>query len=338
MKRWTAGFCIAIVVLAGSFAHSQVTTGTISGTVTDSSGAVLPGVSVLIQNNDTGIARTVKTDAAGRYAAPSLSLGSYRISATAEGFQNEVRTGILLTVGREAVVDLRLTVGAVTQSVEVTGEAPLVQTTESTVSYLVSDRTIRDLPLNGRDLTQLVLMEPGVTQSQNSNNRTSFDGFGKRVSISGLRGEDNAYLLDGSYLNDFHRHLPSGPSGALLGAETIREFQVLTNAFGAQYGRALGGVFNAVSKSGTNDFHGDVYEFVRNSAMDAAQWEDNAFNNGEKAPFSRNQFGATLGGPIKKDKAFFWPMRACESPSRPPRSPTFPTRTRGSESCRFRRR
>lgn len=288
--------------------HAQVTTGTISGAVTDSTGAVLPAAKVVVQNEDTGIARTVQADASGRYSAPSLGLGNYQVTASMEGFQTEVRKGILLTVGREAVVDLRLNVGAVTQTVEVIGEAPLVQTTESTVSYLVNASTIRDLPLNGRDVTQLILLQPGIAQAVNSSASSASNGFGKRISISGLRGEDNAYLLDGSYINDFKHHIPAGPAGALLGVETVREFQVLTNSYSARYGRVIGGVFNAVSKSGTNEWHGDAYEFLRNSALDARNFFDQkAFPTDPRLPpFRRNQFGATFGGPIRKDRTFFF--------------------------------
>src|SRR4029077_3778661 len=133
-------------------------------------------------------------------------------------------------------------------------------------------------------------------------------GYGKRISISGSRGEDNAYLLDGSYINDFGRHIPAGPSGALPRTETIREFQVLTNSFSAQYGRAMGGVFNAVSKSGTNEWHGSIYEYLRNSALDARDFFDRKqlADDPRLPPFRRNQFGGTAGGPIKRDRTFFF--------------------------------
>jgi hypothetical protein len=292
---------LGLILASVSPVFAQVTTGTISGSVTDTTGAVLPGVKIVILNEDTGVFRTVDTDAAGRYSAPSLSLGNYRITATLEGFQTEVRSGLVLTVGRAAIVDLKLSVGAVSQTVEVTGEAPLVQTTEATVGYLVEDRSIRDLPLNGRDLTQLILLNPGVVSAVTSRADSGTVGFGKRISISGSRGEDSAYLLDGSYVNDFSRHIPAGPSGALLGAETVREFQVLTNSFSAEYGRAMGGVFNAVSKSGTNEWHGSLYEYLRNSALDARDFFDP-----QKWPFRRNQFGGTISGPVATDRAFFF--------------------------------
>ncbi|HWP85212.1 MAG TPA: TonB-dependent receptor, partial [Terriglobia bacterium] len=306
MRGKVAGLCTVVLLAAWFTAGSaQVTTGTISGTVTDSTGAVLPGARIEILNEGTGAVRVVTTDSRGHYLAPSLAVGTYRVAASLEGFQTEVRTGVVLTVGREAVLDIHLQVGQVSQSVEVTGEAPLVQTTESTVSYIVEDRTMRELPLNGRDMTQLILLNPGVNLSVNSPADTAFSGYGKRVSISGMRGEDNIYLLDGGLIGDFRRHIPAGPSGALLGLETVQEFQVLTNSFSAQYGRALGGVFNAVSKSGTNELQGSAYDYFRNDILDAAKWEDNRAGE-EKPPFRRNQFGGTIGGPIRRDKSFFF--------------------------------
>ena len=306
MLRTTGVFCVIVVMLVfGLKSNAQVTTGTVSGTVADSTGAVLPGANIVILNEDTGISRTVESDAGGRYSATSLSLGNYRITGSLAGFQTEVHSGILLTVGRVAIVNMELQVGAITQTVEVTGEAPLVQTTDSTVGYLVNDTTIRDLPLNGRDLSQLILLNPGVGEAMNASRTNAYNGWGKKMSISGARAQDNAYYLDGSYINDMNRHVPAGPSGALLGAETVREFQVLTNSFSAQYGRVIGGVVTAVSKGGSNTFHGSAYEFHRNDNMDAAKWEDNRVGK-EKAPFVRNQFGATVGGPITQDKTFFF--------------------------------
>ncbi|MSO19754.1 MAG: TonB-dependent receptor [Acidobacteria bacterium] len=299
---------MVLVLLGGNWALAQVTTGTVSGTATDSSGAVLPGVKIEVMSETTGLTRTVVTNATGHYSAPQLTVGEYRVSATLEGFKTEVRSGVVLTIGREAVIDLQMSVGAVAETVEVTGEAPLVQTTESTVSYIVDDRTIRELPLNGRDMTQLILLNPGVTISVNSPANSAFSGYGKRVSISGMRGEDNIYLLDGGLIGDFRRHIPAGPSGALLGIETVQEFQVLTSSFSAQYGRALGGVFNAVSKGGTNEFHGNAYDFLRNSAVDARDFFDRKrfADSPRLPPFRRNQFGATFGGPVQQDKTFFF--------------------------------
>jgi outer membrane receptor protein involved in Fe transport len=306
MRKYRILLAIVVVAMWAAISRAQVTTGTVSGTVSDPSGAVLPGAKIEITNEGTGAVRSVVADSTGHYLAPTLPVGSYRVSASLEGFQTEVRTGITLTVGSQVVMDMKLQVGAVTQSVEVTGEAPLVQTQESTVSYLVSDQTMRDLPLNGRDMSQLILLNPGVTLSVNSTGGNAFSGYGKRISIAGMRGEDNIYVLDGGLIGDFRRHIPAGPSGSLLGLESTQEFQVLTNSLSAQYGRMLGGVFNAVSKSGTNEWHGDAYDYLRNSSLDAAKWEDNARGTSGKAPLRRNQFGGTVGGPIKKDKIFFF--------------------------------
>ena len=299
---------LVVVSFSAWMSYGQVTTGTISGTVVDSSAAVLPGAEVVVLNEDTGIPRTVQANTAGRYSAPSLIPGRYRVTASVAGFQTQVRSGIQLTVGREAIVNFELPVGAVTERVEVTGEAPLVQTTEAAVGYLVDDRTIRELPLNGRDISQLILLNPGVVQNANGKWGNADKGFGKRYSISGMRGEDNSFLLDGSYINDYYRHHPAGPTGALAGVETVREFQTLTSTFSAAYGRALGGVFNAVTKSGTNEWHGSAYEFLRNNSLDARNFFDQQKDPSDPRlpPFRRNQFGAVAGGPVFRDKMFFF--------------------------------
>jgi len=268
---------LVVILLVGMFwtstASAQVATGTISGTLTDNTGAVLPGVSVVILNQDTGISRMVLTNETGHYSAPTLGVGQYRLTVSLEGFQTVERSGITLTVGREAVVDVQLSVGTIAQTLDVTAEAPLVSTTNASVSFTVAETTIKELPLNGRDLTELILLNPGVTDAVVHTTGSKY-GYGRRISISGSRGEDNSYLLDGSYIGNFRRQPPSGPGGALLGAETIREFEVVTNSYSAQYGRVLGGVFNAVSKSGSNEWHGGVYEFLRNSALDARDFFD----------------------------------------------------------------
>jgi len=308
MTRVSLRMCVLVVLGAFAFlsGNAQVTTGSISGTVTDSTGAVVSGTVLDIKNVDTGISRDVTADGSGHYSVQQLALGKYEITAKADGFQTLTRSGITLTIGRDATVDISLQVGTVTQEVTIQGEAPLVETTNAAVSYLVNDRTMRDLPLNGRDMSQLILLNPGVTQSSLAGT-SGFNGFNRRISISGMRGESNVYLLDGGLIGDFRRHLPAGPSGALLGLETVQEFQVLTNSYGAQYGRALGGVINAVSKSGTNTIHGSAYDYLRNSDLDARNFFDRQklANDPRLPPFRRNQFGAAFGGPIRRDKLFF---------------------------------
>lgn len=288
------------VFLFGALTFAQVTTGTISGTVKDSTGAVLPGGKIVLRNQETGISRTVQTDAAGRYLASSLSLGNYEVTATLEGFQTVVRSGIVLTVGREAVVDLTLSVGAVTQTVEVTGEAPAIETTTATISGFVNAERIRELPLNGRSFVELALLSPGILMNRTTGNSPS-DGFGQRLSVNGSRADSNLFLLDGTVANDTANN-SSTVGGLSLGVEGVREFRVITHNFSAEYGRKSGAVVSVVTRSGTNQFHGSVYEFVRNNKLDARDF----FNLGDLPPFRRNQFGASAGGPVIRDRIFFF--------------------------------
>jgi len=238
---------VLLVLSAASIAFSQAVTGTISGTARDSTGAVLPGAQVVLLNQDTGFSRTVQSDVAGRYLATSLPLGDYQVTASLQGFQTQVRSGIVLTVGREAVVDLLLSVGAVTQTVEVFGEASLIDTTSATVSGLVVGEQIRDLPLNGRSYGDLALLNPGVIYNNNTGSASS-DGFGKRLSVNGSRNTANLFLIDGTVTNNFAS--TAGSVAALsLGVEGIREFRVLTHNYGAEYGRAGGAVVSVVTRS-----------------------------------------------------------------------------------------
>ncbi len=302
MRIRLLGFFLCLL-FCGQFALAQGTTGAISGTVKDSTGAVLSGAKVVILNEDTGISRTVQTDSAGRYSAPSLSLGNYRVSASLEGFQTAARRGLLLTVGREAVVDFELAVGAVTQTVEVTGEVPLVESTTSSLGSLVDERTIRDLPLNGRSYDQLALLQPGVIALGGGTGGSFQYGTSKRFSVAGSRSDANAFMLDGTDINDQASGSPGGAAGTNLGVDTIREFKILTNAFSAEYGRAAGAVITAVTRSGTNEWHGSIFEFIRNSRLDARNFFD---VGAAPPPFRRNQFGGVFGGPIKRDKTFFF--------------------------------
>lgn len=294
----------ALLVLAfcGRMVFAQVNTGTISGVVRDSTGAVLPGVSVVIENQDTGISRTLPTNEAGRYLAPALSLGKYQVSASLSGFQTQVRSGIELTVGREAVVDLVLAVGAVTQRMEVTGEAPLVELTNSSLGGLVDDRTMRELPLNGRSYDQLALLQPGVIKYTTAGGSFNGGSGNNKFSVAGSRAYSNSFLLDGTDINDSSNQTPGGSAGTNLGVDTIKEFKIVANTFSAEYGRASGAVVSAVTRSGTNELHGSAFEFLRNSALDSR----NFFDGATIPPFRRNQFGGTMGGPIKRDKTFYF--------------------------------
>jgi hypothetical protein len=303
------GFLAGLNLFTPTHVWPQVSTATISGTARDSSGAMLPGAEVVVRNVETGISRSAVTDAAGRFRIPQLGLGSFEVRASLTGFKTDVRSGIVLTVGREAVLDLTLQVGDVAETVEVTGEAPLVETTSAAVSGLVSDQQIRELPLNGRSLEQLAVLQLGVTISRNAG-VGFFSGNVQRINIAGARTSSNSFLLDGSDINDFWNNTPGSVAGVSLGVDTIREFKVLVNNYSAEYGRAGGGVITSVSRSGTNQLHGSVFEFLRNSALDARNFFDrdarNPLERSSPAPFRRNQFGFTVGGPIRQDKAFFF--------------------------------
>ena len=290
------------VFLVAGIAAAQVTTASISGTVKDSSGAVLPGAQVVVLNEDTGVPRTVQSDTEGRYLAPLLALGNYRVTVTQQGFQTEVRSGIVLTVGRDAVVDIAMSVGAVTQTLEVSAEAATIDTTSATIAGLVSGAQMRELPLNGRSYTDLALLNPGVIYNRLATGSSPSDGFGVRLSVNASRSDQVLYLVDGTYTNNAS-DTGGSVTGQSLGIEGIREFQVLTHDFSAEYGRAAGGVVSVVTRSGTNQFHGSLYEFLRNSDVDARDWTPTA---SPLQPLRRNQFGGSVGGPVKKDRIFFF--------------------------------
>ena len=292
---------LLLILLCPAGLAAQVVTGAISGRVTDTTGAVIPGAMMQIQNVETGLSRNVETDSAGRYVARNLPSGSYSVTAQQAGFQKQIRSGITLTVGSEAVVNLELSVGAVQETVQVSGEAPAVETTQATLSSLVTPEQMRELPLNGRSYDQLALLSPGVV-SQPDGTRNQTQGAGLRLSSNGARADANLYLLDGTVVNDHSSQGPGSAAGQSLGIEAILEFRILTHNFSAEYGRNAGAVISAVTRSGTNQFHGSAYEFFRNNVLDARDF----FNPGKLPPFRRNQFGASLGGPILKDRIFFF--------------------------------
>jgi len=301
-RRCVFAFVLIVGLLTGGLhVAAQTTAGAILGTVTDSSGAAVPDALVRLTNTGTGVTQIAMSDGEGRYRVPALPVGGYEVQVEKEGFQTVDRKGITLTVGGEAVVDFSLPVGQVTQTVTIQSEVPQVETTSSEISSLVSEAQMRELPLNGRDVDQLILLAPGVTVMQ-AIGYSSTNGMGNSFSVSGSRTRGQWEILDDNDVMSWQdRNSGSGVLGTSLGVDAIAEFQVLTNTYSAQYG-GNGAVVNSVTKSGTNDLHGSAYEFLRNSALDAR----NFFDPPQKPEFQKNQFGGTLGGPIKKEKMFFF--------------------------------
>src|SRR5437899_3807346 len=303
MSRYLPVLLISLIFLSGIAVSAQVTTATIAGVVQDASGAVIPGVSITIKNVETAITRTATTDQGGRYTVPDLTLGNYEVQAQLAGFQTEVRSGITLTVGRVAVVNFALTVGQLSDKVTITAEAPLVESTTSAMSSLVDERTIRDLPLNGRSYDQLALLQPGVVTVGAGQASVAFDfGTGQRFNVNGSRAYANTFMLDGTTINDHANGTPGGSAGTNLGVDGVQEFKINTSVSPAEFGRSSGGVISAVTRTGTNDLHGAGFEFLRNNALDSLGYFDYANRGGSAsvARYRRTHFAAALGGPIKK--------------------------------------
>ena len=298
--RLHPSWLFAVMILALPATSIAQGTGIISGTVTDSTSAVLPGATVIVKNTETGQSREVVTDARGRYSTPNLLPGPYEISASLAGFGSVTRSGIRLTVGREAVVDISLTVGVVQDQVTVVGEAPTVDVRSSSTGALIGQEQIAGLPLNGRSFIELANLTPGVQLTDNGGRSTS-TGFGAKLSVNGSRYTANLFTIDGTMLNDQFNQAGSA-SGNVLGVEAIGEFQVLTNSFSAEFGRHTGAVINAVTKSGTNSFRGSVFEFHRGDNLNSRGYFDPV--DQKKPDFKRNQLGFSAGGPIRRDKVF----------------------------------
>jgi hypothetical protein len=285
----------------------QVVGASISGTVKDASGAGLPESVVFIKNLETGAERRLVSDEAGRYAAPSVPVGPYRVSAEKDGFSSEVKTGINLVVGQRTVVDLTLPVGELKQIMTVEEAPSTVSVSTQQTSGLVNERQIKALPLNGRSYDGLMTLNPAVvnyTSERSGGIGTSNSALGNMFAISGRRPQENLYLLNGiEYTGASEINItPGGASGQLLGVDAVREFNVVSDTYGAEYGKRPGGQVSIVTASGTNQIHGTVYEFLRNSDLDAR----NFFDQGSIPQFQRNEFGAALGGPIVKDKLFLF--------------------------------
>jgi Carboxypeptidase regulatory-like domain/TonB-dependent Receptor Plug Domain len=300
---------LGFVVLAVATLAAQTFRGTILGTVTDATGAVVSGAKVTVRNTATGLERTTDASADGSYSIPELPIGTYNVTISQAGFQTFVTNGVTVDVATERRVDAVLKPGEVSTRVEVSAdELPLVETTTNDLGGVLTAQTVENLPVNGRDYTKLIYLNPGVAGSpdQISDSPGSFGEF----SMNGARGRSNNYLLDGTDMNDGYRNDPAinqagvfGTPSAILPIDAVAEVNVLSN-FQPEYGRNAGAVVNIVTKSGTNAWHGTAAEYFRNDAMDARNYFNLASQ--PKAPFHNNQFGASLGGPVVKDRTFFY--------------------------------
>ena len=290
---------------APPLAFSQLVGGTIAGEVVDPSNAKVDGAKVIIRNQETGGERNLVTAEGGAFSAPSIPVGVYSVSITRDGFAPIKRTGIALTVGESIHLHFSLEVGVVEQAVTVVDTPASIEISTLQSQGLVDERQVKELPLNGRSFDQLLQLNPAsvsYTTQRSGGVGTSNSSVGNMFSVSGRRPQDNLFLLNGieytgaSLINV----TPGGTSGQLLGVEAVREFNVVSDTYGANYGKRTGAQVSIITASGSNQFHGSVYEFFRNSALDAR----NYFDQAQIPPFQRNDFGAAAGGPIRRDKLF----------------------------------
>src|SRR5580698_5342169 len=305
----TMTLSVLFILLAAASLPAQTFRGTILGTVTDPSGAVLPGAKVTVKNLGTGLERTTETSADGSYSLPELPIGTYNVTVTLTGFQTFVATNVTVDVATERRIDAAMKTGQVSSQVTVSADTlPLIETSTNDLGGVLTQETVKDLPVNGRDYTKLIYLNPGVSGSpdQISDSPGSFGEF----SMNGARGRSNNYLLDGTDMNDGYRNDPAinqagvfGTPSAILPIDAISDMNVLSN-FQPEYGRNGGAIVNIVTKSGTNALHGDFFEYFRNDALDARNYFDPT--SAPKALFHNNQFGGSLGGPIIKDRTFFY--------------------------------
>jgi len=302
LRSWIGILLLSLVLLPVT-GLGQVL-GSISGAVRDPTGSVMPGASVTVTNSETGLARTLITDQRGSYRALSLPAGRYDVKVQAAGFRNLIRFGIDLVVAQDAVLDLDMQLGVLTEDVEITGNAPLVSVATTSISGLVDGRNVKDLPLNGRSFDNLITLNPGTANfTANHPSTATANAQGNNFSVSGNRQDYNLFLLNGIEYTGISIAdvTPGALSGQLLGVDAVREFNVLLAAYSAEYGKRPGGQISMVTMSGSNQIHGSLFGFHRNSYFDGRNFFDQVSS---APPFKRNQFGAAAGGPIRKDKTF----------------------------------
>ena len=307
---------LLFIVFSASAAWAQ-TTGTIRGTVTDPSGAVVPGANVTAIQSDTHLSRSLTTNESGDFEFPALPVGRYSVAVQAPGFKLSRHDEIEVRLGHVSTVDVTLELGPVAQVVKAEAAAPLIEIVSTQIGAVVNDKAVVELPLNARDTYQLLQLQPGVQSQLGSDLFYGSDQPGV-VSVNGGRGRSNNYTVNGGDANDQFANLP----GVEPSPDTIEEFRVLTNTFDAEFGRNSGAVVNVVTKSGSNALHGDLYEFFRNNLLNARGFFDTAIPD-----FKQNQFGGTLGGPIRKDKTFFFASYEGRRIRQGTSSPAFPVPT-----------
>jgi hypothetical protein len=295
-----AFFVLLFVTLPlGRMASAQITAATISGIVRDETGAALPDVDVTVKNLETGLTRSAVTSHNGTYSIPGLSPGLYELRARLQGFATAVEAGIPLAVAQQASLHLTMSIAA-TERLVIVGTPSVVDTGTSALSAVIDQRTIEALPLNGRNFIDLTLLQTGVA-AFSTRQRSTITARGQQININGAAGRANSYLLDGANMNGYAGLAVATAADTTLGVDMIREFRIVTNAFPADYGRAMGGVVSVVTKSGSNELRGSVFEFFRHRALDARNFFDT-----QKPPFERHQFGFAGGGPIRKNRTFFF--------------------------------
>jgi hypothetical protein len=304
--KWVGFAFLFLATLMAVPVVAQLPTATILGVAKDSSGAVLPNATITITNVDTGSKRTVSTSDDGTYRVPELPVGHYEVRGEHAGFKSETQRGITLEVTDQAVINFTFEVGSSQQEVTVSAEVSVVNTQDATLGGLVTETAIKDLPLNGRNYVDLTLLQPGVTKDKNIGDSATGGGggFGTTFSVNGAPDRSNNFTLDGAVLQNQFARNPSSEGDTTLGVEGIKEYKVITTNFQAEYGVTMGSQTVMVSAGGTNQFHGDVFYFLRNSALDAKNFFDLA--NSPIPEFQKNNFGGTFGGPIQKDKTFFF--------------------------------
>lgn len=296
-----------LAVMTAATASAQTAGGSIRGTVSDPSGAMVPGAGIMIEAVSTNEYWRLVSSSAGLYNAPNLPVGRYKVTVTSPGFSTAERTNIDVQVGLESVINVQLVLGKSEEKVTVASQAATVDLATSQTGAVNSGEVVRELPLNGRDWTTLAALQPlvSIVRTEDApalSNSRGNRGLGTMMEISGSRPEQSSYRLDGVSVNDYDGGGPGSILGVTLGVDAIQEFSVVTSTGPADYGKTSGGVINAVTRAGTNQFHGSLYEFLRNSALDAR----NFFDGASVPPFKRNQFGGSLGGPIKRQRTFFF--------------------------------